>query len=344
MSEITATRRRRQTKAPGGPTLHDVAQASGVSPASVSRALSRPELVSEVVQVRVKAAIQALAYIPNAAAQVLSGRPSRLVGAVVSTLGDPVTMAALESLTRELAAGGVALILSIASEGAVASEVCVRRFVARGADAIVFCGGTTPVEPGRWYPCRGVRVACLDEPTAGATMVGSGLDRTKVLALGARYLLQLGHVRIGFLAIGGDRCVDAVRGALAGTGIDVVDCIPTGDSNSRSGVSDALDHWQALKTPPTALICGSDVAAVAVLRECQRREIAVPAQWSVMGFGDTEISRQARPALTTLRVPAREAGRALARSLLASLEGRLETPPELLAKLVVRESTGVIRA
>ena len=162
-------------------------------------------------------------------------------------------------------------------------------------------------------------------------------------ALGARYLHQLGHVRIGLFAIGGERCADTVRGTLAGTGIDIV--APVGDSNAGSSVSDALDHWSGLPAPPTALVCGSDVAAVAVLRECKRREIAVPAQWSVIGFGDTELSRQAQPSLTTLRVPAREAGQALARIFLDAYEGQSEAAvPELFAKLVVRESTGAMRA
>jgi LacI family transcriptional regulator len=344
MAEVTTIRRRRQAKANLGPTLHDVARAAGVSSASVSRALTRPELVSEAVHDRVKFAIRTLAYVPNAAAQALSGRRSRLVGAVVPALDDPVTALALEALARELAAGGVALILSLADEGAAASEECVRGLVARGAEAIIFGAGATPIEPGSLYPERTLPCASLDEAGASGSSARSGFDRAKALALGARYLRQLGHAQIALFALGGDRCVGAVRSALTGTGIELMGGLPASDSNSGSGVSDALDHWRTLPAPPTALICGSDAAAVAVLHECSRREIAVPAQWSVIGFGDTELSRLVRPALSTLRVPAREAGRALARSLLALLEGGSETPPELLAKLVARESTGVIRA
>src|SRR5207249_8718307 len=100
----TVTRRRRRAKAIRGPTLYDVARAAGVSTATVSRALFRPELVSEPVHRRVQAAIRTLAYVPNVSAQALSGRRSHVVGAVVSTLDDPLTTQALESLIRELAA------------------------------------------------------------------------------------------------------------------------------------------------------------------------------------------------------------------------------------------------
>jgi LacI family transcriptional regulator len=322
-----------------GPTLHDVARVAGVSSASVSRALSRPELVSLAVHERVSAAILALDYVPNAAAQALSGRPSRLVGVVVTTLDDPVVALELESLARELAAGGIALVLGLAEAGAGGAERCARGLIARGADAIVLGGGASPVEPGRVSPGRRVHWASFDEAPFAPEPVSSGFDRAKALALGARYLRQLGHLRIGAFAIGGEHCVDAVRVALAGAGIDLLGDTAMDESNSATTASNALDRWQALQLPPTALICGSDAAAVALLRECARRAWVVPAALSLVGFGDTEISRQTRPALTTLRVPAREAGRALARSLLAVLGGQSEKPPELTAKLVARDST-----
>jgi len=334
------TVRRRQARVARGPTVHDVARVAGVSSASVSRALSRPDLVSAAVHERVTAAIQALAYVPNAAAQALSGRPSRLVGVVVSTLDDPVLVLALESLARELAAGGFALMLGLAGEGAAATKQCAQGLIARGADAIIVGEGAMPVEPGQVSPGRRIHWASFDEAPVGPGSVSSGFDRAKALALGARYLRQLGHLRIGLLGVGGERVVDAVRAALAGSGIDLPGDPAIGASNSATAASDALDGWLGLPLPPTAAVCGSDAAAVALLRECARRAIAVPATLSVVGFGDTEISRQARPPLTTLRVPAREAGRALAVSLIAALKGRAEAPPDLSAKVVARDSAG----
>jgi DNA-binding LacI/PurR family transcriptional regulator len=105
-------------------------------------------------------------------------------------------------------------------------------------------------------------------------------------------------------------------------------------------LGDVVDRWRALSAPPTAVVCTSDTAAVAVLQECQRRDIAVPGQLSVIGYGDSALSRHVRPALSTLRLPAREVAQALTRSLFAALEGRSEPLPELHPKLVVRDSTG----
>jgi LacI family transcriptional regulator len=340
VSEIVVARRRRHARESRAPTLHDVARAAGVSTASVSRALSRPELVSQIVHDRVRIAIDTLAYVPNAAARALSGRSARVVGAVVTTLHDPVTLLALEALTRELATGGVALVLSMAGEGATSSAACARALVAQGVDAIVFGAGATPPEPSRLFVGRKVPYACLDETVAGAAQVTSGFDRASALVLAGRYLRQLGHRRIGLFALASERCASVVRDALAGAGIDVVGDLSQTPSATGSGVREVLDDWLQAAARPTAAICGSDIAAVAMLHECQRRGTVVPGQWSIIGLGDTELSRQVRPTLTTLRVPARAAGSAIARSLLAELDGRAEAPVSLTAKIVARESTG----
>ncbi len=339
LGEFEAPRRRRQRGHDARPTLHDVARVAQVSTASASRALTRPDLVSEALHARVMAASQALAYVPNAAAQALSGHPPRMVGAVVAALDDPLTALGIESLTRELAAHGAGLMLGVAGEGIAAAKECARGLVARGAAAIVLCGGAMPAETGDVFPGRMVPWATLDD----AGLARSGFERAKALALGARYLQGIGHARIGFLAIGGQARSRDLRRELLAAGIAVFENQIDPDTIPRRGVSSVLDRWQAMALPPTAVVCGSDVVAVSLLDECSRRDLAVPGQLSVIGFGDSELSRRARPSLSTLRIPVREAGRALAGSLLAALDGRPAAPPELFAKLVARESTGPFR-
>ncbi len=282
-----------------------------------------------------RAAVRTLGFVPNAAAQALSGRPERLVGAVVATLGDPPTMLALEALSLELARHGAALLTAVAGDGEAGVAACTRGLLARGAEAIVFGGGATPVDPGRNRPW-----ASLDEPVSRSGAGGSGFDCAGALALVARYLQGLGHVRIGLLGVGGEHRIDAVRHALADTGIQIVGDAFGLKGGTGDGLADVFDRWRTLPAPPTAVACGSDRVAVAVLQECKRQDIAVPGRLSVVGYGDTELSRQVRPALSTVRVPAGEAGAALARSLLAQLDARSEPSPELHPKLVVRETTG----
>ncbi|MFG2662135.1 LacI family DNA-binding transcriptional regulator, partial [Streptomyces sp. NPDC048425] len=70
-------------------TLMDVARAAGVSKATASRALQRPELVAEPTRLRVLDAAQRLGFHPNAAARALTTGRTGLVGLVVPTLSNP---------------------------------------------------------------------------------------------------------------------------------------------------------------------------------------------------------------------------------------------------------------
>ncbi len=334
---------RRRARAPDSrPTLHDVARVAEVSTASASRALSRPDLVSEALHSRVMAATAALAYVPNAAAQALSGHPPRLVGAVVANLDDPVTVTGLEALTRELAAQGVGLMLAMAGDANGAAVECARALVARGAAAVVLCGGLPLNETERRSAGLPVPCASLDDAVVEAAGARSGFERGKALALGARYLQEIGHARVAFLAIGGQARVDALQRELGQAGIAAFEGQLEPDSAPGQGVAAAiaLDRWLAMAQPPTAVVCGSDAAAVALLGACKRRGVVVPGQLSIIGLGDSELSRQARPSLSTLRIPAREAGKALAGSVIAAMERQPTAPAHLFAKLVARESTG----
>ena len=339
MAGTTPMRRRRQSAHIDAPTLHDVARAAGVSTASVSRALTRPELVSEALRESILRAAHGLAYLPNVTARTLSGRPSKLVGVVVATLDDPVAGRAIDALTRRLQADGWALMLGTAGDDAEAPAQRMRELVARGCDAFAFFGVAVPKDREALFPGRSVPYACIDEAGRGEALA-VGFDRCRALALGARYLRELRHRRIGLFALGHARLIGGVRDALAGTDIVLLDAAAAINLQNGSALRATLATILALPARPTALLCGSDAAAAAVLRECVRQGVPVPGQLSLVGFGDTDLARQTRPGLTTIRVPASEAGIAAAEFLLAAVAGTIPPATERAVKLVVRDSTG----
>ena len=90
-----------------------------------------------------------------------------------------------------------------------------------------------------------------------------------------------------------------------------------------------------------AVFCTSDVIAVGVLFECQRRGIAVPGTLAITGMDDQEIVSQCVPAISTVRMPRFEMGRRAAQMLCDRLADR---DPGSLAvdlgfSLVLRETT-----
>lgn len=70
-------------------SLDDVAKLAQVSPATVSRALSRPEMVAETTRKRILQAAQELGYQPNQLARSLRQRSSQTLGLVITDILNP---------------------------------------------------------------------------------------------------------------------------------------------------------------------------------------------------------------------------------------------------------------
>jgi LacI family transcriptional regulator, galactose operon repressor len=320
------------------PTLADVARAAGVSTATVSRAIARPELVSDGKRDQVTKAVHDLEYMPNAAARALSRRRSMLMGLVAGSMDDVVVVSAIGSFARQLADAGCGLLLATCNGSAEDARRHAGDLIARGADALAFVGVEFPSDVGGPGHAWRRPLASIDQAAAGAGF--TGFSRAEALQLAVRYLRELGHRCIGLVA-GGPGCAASVVSAMvASEGIDLVELPNTMDEGGKiASGSDGLVQCLSRPIPPTAVVCGSDAVAAAILRECDAREIAVPGRLAVIGFGDTEIARQTRPGLSTLRLPAREAAIVAANYLMGALGGEAVPARALHTKLVVRDST-----
>lgn len=331
--EIVGPRRRRRT-AGAAASLIDVARAAKVSTASASRALARPELVSEALRVRVVEAASRLGYVANAAARSLSTQRSGLVGAVLGDPADPVVLQMLEAAERSFAAHDVGVVVRVAG-AASPIAVCARMLAARGVDGLLFVGsGATPGQE-TWKPGGELPyVGCGQAPGSDVAPRGATIER-RGLALARAYLQQLGHEHIGIVRLRQDEGADQRASSQEESGIMAEQVDRFDDAVAvRAAVRRLIEN------AVTAIVTLSDVAAAAALRECRARGIGVPGQISVLGWGDTALARCIDPQLTSVRVPASACGHAAAEYLVAALARRMFTWPDLPLKLVIRESTG----
>ena len=173
-----------------------------------------------------------------------------------------------------------------------------------------------------------------------------GVDHRQAAAELTQYLLSLGHRE--FAVIAGeletnDRAFDrmqGVRDALAAAGMQLseqrVVQASFAISSGRQSLATLLDRAPGF----TAVVCANDVLAIGAMQECTARQLRVPTDMSVVGFDDIEMASAVLPALTTVRMPSADIGRAAAARLLARLAGepvaRCEQLPTLL---ITRAST-----
>jgi LacI family transcriptional regulator len=99
-----------------------------------------------------------------------------------------------------------------------------------------------------------------------------------------------------------------------------------------------VDELLALEDRPTAVVCVNDQIAFTVLRALAQRRVRVPRDISVVGYDDVEFAAMLTPALTSIRQPKYEVGRAAAELLLAETldpnhrHGDIRFEPELIER------------
>lgn len=320
--------------------IADVARLAGVSTATVSRVLSRPEMVTEETRQAVMQAVRETGYRMNHAARNLRKGRTGAVVALVPNLGNPFFAKILSGMGRELAAHGYDLLVGdTQAEGG--RHLALRRFLDPSrADGIVLLDGLVQLSDlADLAGAPPVVTAC--EWIEGSAIPRIVFDNEAGTALAAQHLRDLGHLRIG--CIGGPALNVLHRSRLAGMRRVLDDAFTCFDGDFTLEAGQRAAHiWLQMSAQqrPTGIVAFSDEMACAFIAELRRHGVSVPQDVSVVGFDDIELVSHFSPALTTIRQPKREIGRRAAETVLALIEGRNVTPVTTLPpQLMLRGST-----
>ncbi|MCO8273862.1 GGDEF domain-containing protein [Actinoplanes sp. TRM 88003] len=161
------------------------------------------------------------------------------------------------------------------------------------------------------------------------------------------HLIGHGHRRIafaGFLgALDQQERYDTYHRTLRAHGIEpdpglVFEAV----DNQQAGGVGAAHAMLAAGLPSTAVIAGTDLNAIGIVRVLAEAGCRLPEDQAVVGFDDLSDASFTQPRLTTVRQPLFEVGATAARALLAAIDGTGGPPArhEVATELVVRESCG----
>ncbi len=330
------------------PRLIEVAKRAGVSSATVSRVLARPDIVRASTLAHVAQIIEELGYRPNGLARALVGGKSRTVGFIVPTLDNAIFSRALQSMQTTLSTAGYQLLVASSDYSLAAETEAVRAFLDRGIDALVLVGAERA-------PATDVVLARAGLPIV-VTWVQHDrwpsivVDNRLAGRLAADHLVGLGHTRIGVISLPvmhNDRQrlrLDGVKNAMRKAGLRLpAACIqerPTTIAGGRAGAAALLQ----LQQPPTAIICCVDYQAVGALLEAQAQGLRVPADISVVGIDNLELGEHLTPSLTTVHVPTATIGERAALQIIGRMAKVTMPDVETVAiELIVRRSTAAVR-
>ncbi|WP_030661721.1 LacI family DNA-binding transcriptional regulator [Streptomyces cellulosae] len=325
-------------------TLTGIAEAAGVSVATVSKVVNGRSDVAPATRAHIEELLVEHGYVARGAGG--SQSPVRTIDLTFDALINPNNLVITHGVTEAAAEAGVDVVINVAPDDPLGAAWARKVAHAEREGVILVTSELTPGQRAQ-FDQAGIPLVLIDPmnvpddhvPSIGATNFSGGMSATE-------HLLRLGHRRIAMIEGRHDATCNTARlhgyqAALAGAGISPDPrLIKPGNFQFKPAYEAALELF-ALQDPPTAVFAANDAEAFGVIEAARMHGLRVPQDVSVVGFDDTVAAGTSAPPLTTVRQPLAEIGRAALRTLLRLAAGQsLDSHRvELATQLVVRDST-----
>ena len=347
-------------------TIRDIAEAAGVSVATVSRVLNRHAYVSPEVADAVRRVIDETGYHPSRLAQSFARGLSRTVTLIYDSVSSSESESGMWSMFALVLAMGLNDVLSgtdyhlriMNTPGFLHSadknqleEWLINDSGLTKGDPVVITNpriSDTFLEfmTQNSFPC-----VLVGKYNSATQIPQIDVDNVEGMRMITSYLIDLGHTDIAFLApdllhtVVEERhlgFMEAVRQSVpqrisARHFITDNDAFAFSYESARNTVSRMIEQG----TLPTAIVCFNDEMAFGAMQALVAKEIRVPEDVSVTGFDDLPPARMYCPPLTTIRQDVRKLGQNAGRILLRQVKGQTVSALTLFSvSLVERSSTG----
>jgi LacI family transcriptional regulator len=327
-------------------SLQDVAEAAGVSIATVSRVLNGIAIVRPDTKERVLRAVARLRYTPDLQARTLRGGDSRTIGMIVSNLNNPFFLDVYESLETEALRFGHEVLVASTGYDPDRLAASVRLMVGRRVSGLaVIVSEMTPALLAELVT-TGIPAVVHDASDAPADLMTVRVDYATGMQQVVELLYDAGHRHFAFV---GHHATLASLSSRQQAFIDAMRHYGRRVTHRTVTEADSLDGGRRAAhalldygARPTAVVCVNDFMATGVIRGLRDRGVRVPTDVSVTGFDNVTLAEYAEPALTTVDIPRSEIGwLAVQRLLQRPVRGKKTQAQEsvITPALVVREST-----
>ncbi|MFF7710972.1 substrate-binding domain-containing protein [Pseudomonas sp. NPDC007930] len=333
------------TRTTGRPTLNEVAELSGVSPITASRALRGVASVDPALAGRVREAALQLGYVANPAARALASARSSSVVVLIPSLSNQLFIDTLETIHAVMRPRGIEVLIGNYHYNPAEEEALIRNYLAYQPAGMLLTGLARTEASRRMIAASGVPCVHMMELSDDPALACVGFSQERAGSVATEHLLSRGRRRVAFVAAQLDprvlRRLEGYRGALRAAGVYDPRLEVMCPQPSSIGLGGELFAQLMAEHPDVdgAFFCNDDLAHGAIY-QAQREGIAVPARVAMVGFNDLPNSAHLVPRLTSIRTPLAQIGEQAAFKLLARLDGKPELAPglDLGFELMVRES------
>lgn len=289
----------------GGVTISQVAEAAGVARSSVSRAYTKPHMLSPETVDHIKAVAKRLGYVPNHTARALSTGRNGNIALIVPDVANPFFPPLIRAAQAEAERSDLCVFLGNSEEDAEKEDKLLGRLSSQ-VEGVILASPRLSDERILAHASRKPMVL-INRNVEGIPRVL--IDSGTGVAEATRHLAELGHKRIVYVSGPSASWSNKQRRAAAretatalGLELSVISAsVPSFEAGLQAVPS-------ILSRKATAAIAFDDVMAQGILAGLAARGVSVPADFSVVGCDDA-LGALMVPVLTTVSGQSAEAGK-----------------------------------
>lgn len=336
-------------------TSRDVAALAGVSQSTVSRVLGSGKsagFISEETARRVREAAEQLGYSPHPIARALRGDRTNLIGLIVREIADPFFAHMIELISAEIRKLEMNMVLIYAHSDPNEVLAMTEILDVRQYDGMIFLGDLRNDESVLQSIRRNsVPAVALCRGRKSIPIPTINCDNAAGMEMLIEHVLSLGHRHLAFIDGGwyGDSLErrETFLAYKRTTNRDVTFHWVQAEANDYHGGYQAMQSLLDMVPRPTAVLSSDDSLAIGALKAATDAGIRVPADISLTGFDDIELSLFTSPSLTTVRQPLEGMVSKAVEIMMLQINGEA-VPAEdefitVKPELIVRGSTGSVQ-
>ena len=319
-------------------TITDIAKKLGISPSTVSRALSDHPDINSDTKKRVKKIAKEFKYRPNPIAQSLKNNRTTIIGVIVPEIKHDFFSSAISGIEEVAYHAGYTIILCQSNENfereVVNTNVLIQQRVAGIVASI--SQNTKNSDHFKSVIEQGIPLVFFDRVCEDIKTSKVVIDDVKSAYDAVSYLIGKGYKKIAHLA--GPKVLEICKRRLAGytealnkNHIKInKDLICFGGLHETDGYN-SMDLLLKQNIIPDAIFAINDPVAIGAFQRIKEAGLNIPGDIGIVGFSNNKITALVDPPMTTVDQPSFEMGKKAAEILIEHIEdGNKSIKPKIV--------------
>ncbi|WP_110932811.1 LacI family DNA-binding transcriptional regulator [Paenibacillus bouchesdurhonensis] len=319
-------------------TISDIAAIAGVAKSTVSRYLNGGS-VSQATRQRIEKVIKEHQYVPNTFAQSLKARKTNFIGTVVPRLDSFASSQTLMGIDEQLREANFQMLISNTSQDMKREIEAIYDFARQKVSGIILLAAQVHEDHLKAADEINIPILLLGQENAHLhSLIHDDYHAGYEMGM---HILEMGHRNIAYLGVTeqdiavGIRRKEGFKKSLEGTDCSI--------SYYETGfkMTDAMETATQLleDISPSIIVCATDNIALGVMKAAYLKQIVIPEELSVTGFGGYDVTEIIHPTLTTIRFFYKEAGKLAANNIIKLVREEHIDPVTIMDfELLKRES------